>query len=233
MNKEVLEQAKARVGEQVAQWVTTGMVVGLGTGSTAAYAIRAIGRRVKEEGLRVTGVPTSYSAELLARMVGIPVATPGEVERIDLAIDGADEVDPELRLIKGRGAAHTRERIVAAMAERFVVVADFSKEVAQLGEKMPVPVEVLPFAWRPVERSLQVLGGKPVLRMGMRKDGPVITDQGFWILDVKFESMGDPREVASMLKTLPGVLDHGLFIDETTDVLIATAEGTIVHRRRT
>ncbi len=228
-----IEQAKAQVGTRAAAEVRSGMVVGLGTGSTTAYAIRALGRRIREEGLQITGVPTSYAAELLARAEGIPLRMPSEVEAIDVALDGADEVDPALNLIKGRGGAHTRERIVASMAYRFIVLVDYTKEVPRLGTRMPVPVEIMPFAMGPCIRRLEELGGTPVLRMGVKKDGPVVTDQGFWIVDTTFPPIEEPLELARAIGDIPGVLDHGLFIGMATDVLTATPEGDIHHRTRT
>jgi len=133
-------------------------------------------------------------------------------------------------LIKGRGGAHTREKVVAAAAERFVVLIDPSKEVKRLGSKMPVPVEVLPFAAAPVTRALQSLGGAPELRMAQKKDGPLVTDQGFWILDTRFTSIDHPIELDAALLAIPGVLDHGLFLDLATDVLVGDADGTVRHR---
>ena len=203
------------------------MTLGLGTGSTTAEALKALGRRIREEALSVRGVPTSFQAERLARQYGIPLVTLDEVGRLDLALDGADEVDPQRRLIKGRGGAHTRERVVAQSAERFVVLADPSKRVERLGTTMPVPVEVLPMALAPVRRALEALDGTPRLREGKAKDGPVVTDQGFWILDVHFGPIGDPAGLAAAIKVLPGVLDHGLFVGLADAVLIGTAAGEV------
>ncbi|SHL07841.1 ribose-5-phosphate isomerase RpiA [Rhodothermus profundi] len=227
------EQAKKAVGEKVAALVVSGMRLGLGTGSTAAWAIRAIGRRVREEGLQVVGVPTSYAAEQLARAEGIPLVTLADVEELDLAFDGADEVSPALDLIKGRGAAHTREKVVATQARRFVVLVDASKLVHRLGTRCPVPVEVLPMAAAPVMRQLRRMGAEPVLRMGKAKDGPVVTDQGFWVIDAHFpEGIDDPQALAMTLSTIPGVLDHGLFLGMATDVLVGEANGQIRHMQR-
>ncbi len=228
-----VERAKKAAGEKVAAMVEPGMRLGLGTGSTAAWAIRALGRRVREEGLRVVGVPTSYAAEQLARAEGIPLVTPADVEELDLAFDGADEVSPELHLIKGRGAAHTREKVVASMARRFVVLVDESKLVDRLGTRHPVPIEVLPMAAEPVQRQLRRIGAEPVLRMGKCKDGPVVTDQGFWVIDARFpEGIDDPQTLAVVLSTMPGVLDHGLFLGVATDVLVGQADGQVRHIRR-
>ncbi len=227
MDKVKQDAAKQAVGEAAARLVTDGMRVGLGTGSTTAYAIEAIGRRVREEGLHIVGVPTSFAAERRARTFGIPLVSLDDVERLDLAVDGADEVDPVFNLIKGGGAAHTREKIIAAQATRFVVLVDESKLVRRLGETRAVPVEVLPMALAPICRSLERLGARPELRMAVRKDGPVVTDQGFWIVDAMFAPIAQPAELAIELQALPGVLDHGLFIGMTHEVLVATGDGHV------
>ena len=224
--------AKQSAGETAAQWVKSGMQIGLGTGSTTAYAIRAIGRRVREEGLNVRGVPTSSAAELLAREHGVPLCTLDELTGLlDLALDGADEVSASLDLIKGRGAAHTQEKLVARQARRFVVLIDPSKQVDQLGSKMPVPIEVIPMAASVTLRSLDAMGAKGELRLGLRKDGPVVTDQGFWVIDAKFDGIEDPASLDSALLALPGVLDHGLFVQMATDVIIGTPAGVQVVNR--
>lgn len=221
--------AKRAAAEKAVSFVASGMRVGLGTGSTTAFAIELIGRRIRDEGLDVIGTPTSSSATLLAREHGVPIRSLEELGRLDIAIDGADEVDPKLDLIKGRGAAHTREKIVASEADRFVVLVDDSKIVDQLGSHMPVPIEIVPMAIISVSRRVTLLGGDPVLRQGLRKDGPIVTDQGLWILDVDFGPIPDPSELDQQLSSLPGVLEHGLFIGLTTDVLIGSADGSVRH----
>ena len=226
------QAAKQAVGERAAAMVEAGMRLGLGTGSTAAYAIEALGRRVREEGLEVVGTPTSFAAERLARQHHIPLATLDELDKLDLAFDGADEVDPALNLIKGRGGAHTREKVVAWVARRFLVLADASKVVEQLGANHPVPIEVLPMATSPVSRALEQLGANPTLRMAEKKDGPVVTDQGLWIIDARFDAIADPAELDGRLNALPGVLGHGLFIGMATDVLVGTSGGDVEHRQR-
>ncbi|ARA94622.1 MAG: ribose-5-phosphate isomerase RpiA [Bacteroidetes bacterium] len=224
--------AKQAAGEAAARLATDGMCLGLGTGSTTAWALAALGRRVQEEGLRIRGVPTSFAAERLARRVGIPLTSLDAVERLDLALDGADEVSPALDLIKGRGAAHTREKVVAAQADRFVVLVDPSKLVDRLGTRAAVPVEVLPMATSPVMRALERLGGAPELRMGQGKDGPVVTDQGFWVVDVRFaDGIDDPVDLGRAIKALPGVLDHGLFLGMATEALIGRPDGTVERLR--
>lgn len=230
MDPNAQNAAKRATGAQAAAWVEDGMQVGLGTGSTTAYALEALGRRIRKEGLRCVGTPTSFAAERLARQYGIPLVSLDEVDRLDLALDGADEVSPTLDLIKGRGAAHTREKVVASLADRFVVLIDPSKQVDRLGTKMPVPVEVLPMAAAPVQRALADLGARPALRMGQQKDGPVVTDQGFWVIDARFpEGIADPPALDQVLLALPGVLDHGLFLGLATDVLIGHPDGTVTH----
>ena len=212
---------KQQVGIAAAQRVQSGTVVGLGTGSTTAYAIQHLGDRLKSGDLKdIKGVPTSFQASVLAKQYGIPLVTLDDVDRIDMAIDGADEVDPAKNLIKGGGAAHTREKIVDGLADYFIVVVDSSKLVDKLGSTFPLPVEVLPLAVAPVTRALERLGGKPELRMGVKKDGPVITDQGNMVLDVTFSDISNPAELEKTINNIPGVLDNGLFVGLTDLVLI-------------
>ena len=236
------DDAKRAAGEAAAALVESGMRLGLGTGSTTAFAIEAVGRRIREEGLDVAGVPTSFAAERLARQHGVPLLTLDDLgldtlapdaPALDLAMDGADEVSPTLGLTKGRGAAQVREKVVAALAARFVVLIDPSKEVERLGSRMPVPVEVLPMAQAAVSRSLRGLGAEPVLRMGQSKDGPVVTDQGLWVIDAHFAGgIAEPEPLASALDALPGVLGHGLFLGMATDVIIGMAGGEVRHEAR-
>ena len=237
MNDQML--AKQAAGEAAAALVNDGMRLGLGTGSTTAFAIEALGRRIRDEGLRVAGVPTSFAAERLARQHGVPLLTIDDlgldtlaldVPALDLALDGADEVDPDLNLVKGRGGAHVREKVVASLAARFVVLADASKRVERLGTTMPVPVEVLPMAAAAVARSLRGLGAEPLLRMALAKDGPVVTDQGLWILDARFpDGIAEARTLSDDIDTLPGVLGHGLFLGLATDVLVGHTDGRVEH----
>lgn len=227
-----IDDARRTLGKKLADAVIDGMTLGIGTGSTAACAMEAIGRRIRDEGLRLTGVPTSLSAELLCRKHGIQVGTLDEIVSLDLAFDGADEVDPHLNLIKGRGAAHSREKVVAVAAERFVVLADYTKRVDVLGTRMPVPVEILPMALGPVRRVLEQLGAEPVLRIGQTKDGPTVTDQGLWIVDARFSGIGDPQLVNDTLLNTPGVLDHGLFLRLASEVWFGEEDGEVTVDRR-
>ncbi|RLF12794.1 MAG: ribose 5-phosphate isomerase A [Thermoprotei archaeon] len=226
-----VEETKRRVAEEAVKLVVDGMVVGLGTGSTAAYFIEALGRRVKE-GLRVRGVPTSYQAYLKALDSGVPVANLEEVEAIDLAVDGADEVDLALNLLKGMGAALAREKVVDSMARQLVVVVDESKVVRRLGETKPVPVEVLPFAHSYVARRLKELGAEPRLRMaGDVKDGPVVTDNGNFIIDARFPPIDRPAELEERIRNIPGVVEVGIFAGLAKKVMVGGRAGVEVLER--
>jgi ribose 5-phosphate isomerase A len=224
--------AKRNAAIQAASFVEDGMRIGLGTGSTTALALEEIGRRIREENLSVVGTPTSSSAALLARKYSIPTSALDALGSLDMALDGADEVDPDLNLTKGRGAAHTREKIVASQAARFLVLVDNSKLVERLGSRVPVPVEIVPMAVSAVSRRIEFLGGRPELRMGARKDGPVVTDQGFWLIDAHFDPIDDVASLNTALLSIPGVLDHGLFLGMATDVFVGSDEGNVRHLTR-
>ncbi len=212
---------KQEVGRAAANRVQSNSIVGLGTGSTTAFALQFIGERIqKGELTNIVGVPTSFQAEVLARQYGIPLTTLDVIDHIDIAIDGADEVDPQKNLVKGGGAAHTREKVVDALADYFIVVVDSGKLVDQLGSTFLLPVEVIPMAVTPVMRALEKLGGKPTLRMGVKKAGPVVTDQGNLVIDVKFDAIANPGELEKTINNLPGVLENGLFVGVTDLVLV-------------
>ncbi|MGR3274067.1 ribose-5-phosphate isomerase RpiA [Acaryochloris marina NIES-2412] len=223
---------KQQVGKAAADRVQSGSIIGLGTGSTTAFAIQFLGDRIKSGELTdIKGIPTSFQASVLAKQYGIPLTTLDEVDRIHIGIDGADEVDPQKNLIKGGGAAHTREKVVDSLAEQFIVVVDQSKIVDKLGSTFPVPVEVLPMAIAPVVKALEKLGGKPELRMGIKKDGPVITDQGNMVLDVTFSAIPNPPELEKIINNIPGVLENGIFVGMTDIVLIGEIkDGTPIVR---
>jgi ribose 5-phosphate isomerase A len=223
------DDQKRRAGERAADLATDGMTVGLGTGSTAAFAVRALGRAV-DAGLDIRGVPTSFATRELAREAGVPLASLDEVETLDLAIDGADQVDDDLNAIKGGGAAHAREKVVDAAAERFVVVADPSKTAPTLDRS--VAVEVLPDARTVVARRLRDLGGDPTLRRADRKDGPVVTDNGNLVLDCAFGPVDDPADLAADLSAIPGCVEHGLFVGMVDEVYVGTDDGVEVRSRR-
>jgi ribose 5-phosphate isomerase A len=212
---------KQEVGKAAAALVKSGSIVGLGTGSTTAYAIQYLGDRLKSGELKdIVGIPTSFQSEVLAKEYGVPLTTLDAVDRIDIAIDGADEVDPNRNLIKGGGAAHTREKVVDYLANSFVVVVDSGKLVNRLGSTFAVPVEVIPMAITPVINAIKKLGGKPELRMGVRKAGPVITDQGNMVVDVRFDKIDDPENLEKTLNNIPGVLENGIFVNCTDLVLV-------------
>jgi ribose 5-phosphate isomerase A len=214
------DEQKRRAGEAAADEAEDGMVVGLGTGSTAAHAIRALGERDAE----VRGVPTSFESRQRAVEAGIPL-TSLDAASVDLAIDGADQV-ADGALVKGGGAAHAREKYVDASADRFVVVADPSKEAAALDAS--VPVAVLPDARPVVAERVDALGGDPTLRDAERKDGPVVTDDGNLVLDCEFGRMEAPGELAASLSGIPGVVEHGLFVDLADAVYVGTSDGVRV-----
>jgi ribose 5-phosphate isomerase A len=217
---EALEHAKRAAGYKAADMIEEGMVVGLGTGSTVYFMIERLSERVKG-GLTITGIPTSFQTALRARDVKIPLTTLDDNPVIDIAVDGADEVDQKLRLIKGRGAAHLREKCMAAAAKRFVVVVDEQKIVKKLGAA-PVPVEVLPFAIMPVLIEFRRLGCVPVIRDAVKKDGPVITDNGNFVVDCSFKEIKNPEKLEAALASIPGVVGSGLFcgFTEKTTVII-------------
>ncbi|MFC4540848.1 ribose-5-phosphate isomerase RpiA [Halosolutus amylolyticus] len=227
------DAAKRRAGERAAEDVEDGFVVGLGTGSTTAYAIEAIGRRVGD-GLAVQGIPTSFQSRKLALEVGIPLTSLDAVASIDLAIDGADAVvdapgsDAHGTLVKGGGAAHTREKLVDSAADRFVVVADPSKLTDRL--ERSVPLEVLPAAHTVVADRIRDLGGEPSLRAAERKDGPVVTDNGNLVLDCTFGEIEEPATLADRLSALPGVVDHGLFVGLADATYVGTDGGVEVRQ---
>lgn len=218
--------AKRRAGRSAAATVDDGDVVGLGTGSTAAYAIRELGRRV-DAGLDVVGVATSYQARSLAREVGVPLTAMGDRPRLDVAIDGADQV-VEGDLVKGGGAAHTREKIVAGAADRFLVVVDAGKLSSVLDH--PVPVAVLPAARAAVAARIEDLGGEPTLRAAERKDGPVVTDEGNLVLDCAFGTVTDPEELAAALSAVPGVVEHGLFVGMVDAIHVGNPDEVTVEQ---
>ncbi len=220
-----VDPGKRAAGRAAAGMVEDGMVVGLGTGSTVLFAMERLAERIGE-GLTMTGIPTSYQAGDRARTLGIPLATLQDHPAPDIAIDGADLVDPEKRLIKGRGGALTREKIVAHAAKRLVIIVDQGKCARLLAGV--VPVETLPFARVPVFHSVTKLGGRPVIREGSGKDGPVVTDNGNLILDCSFASIPDPGGLEIALDSLPGVISSGLFtrLAGKTEVIVGKADGS-------
>jgi ribose 5-phosphate isomerase A len=224
------EAEKRRAGERAAEAVADGEVVGLGTGSTAAAAIRALGERV-DDGLDVTGIPTSFQSRQVAREAGIPLTTL-EAATPDVAIDGADQVvlgaeaaDHPTALVKGGGAAHAREKVVDAAADRFLVVVDESKLAGALDA--PVPLEVLPDTHPTVAEAVAARGGEATLRSAERKDGPVVTENGNLVLDADLGTIAAPASLATDLDAIPGLVAHGLFVDLADAVYVGEREGDV------
>ncbi len=220
-----LDREKRAAAKAAAEMVQAGMVIGLGTGSTAEFAIHALAERVAS-GLKMIGVPTSRRSETIARSGGVPLTDLQSVDRIDLTIDGADEIDPRsLSVIKGRGGALVREKLVASASDRLIIIADSTKLVERLGSDHSVPVEVIPFGWHVPSKRLTELGGTVTLRTILPGNSPFVTDNGNVILDVDFGPIDDPERLASMIKALTGVVDHGLFINLADQALIGTSAG--------
>ena len=218
-------QLKRQAAEQAVQYVESGMVVGLGEGSTAVFAVRRIAQLLREGKLRdILGVPCSCKVEVQARALGIPLTTLEEHPVIDLTIDGADEVDPDLNMIKGGGGALLREKIVAQASCREIIAVDESKFSPALGTHWPVPVEVVAFGWRTQTGFLESLGAEPVLRL-MNDGAPFKTDQGNLILDCHFGPIPDPAQLAARLRERAGIVEHGLFLGLATEVVVASGEG--------
>ncbi len=222
-NQDLIAEAKKNAALEAVKHVKDGFIVGLGSGTTVAFAIEALGERIKREHIKIFGIPSSYQAFQLAVQYGVPVTTLDEHPVIDITIDGADQITPELNLIKGMGAALMREKIVAAASKLNVIIADENKRVKVLGENnQAVPIEVLPFAIALVKREIEAIGGKPVVREGKGKLGAIITDNGNAIIDATFGLIEKPSELAVKVKMIPGVVETGLFVDLTDIVYLAT-----------
>ena len=222
---------KKAVAEAAVKEVTSNMIVGLGSGSTAAIMIKTLANKIKAGELKnIRGVPTSFQSEVLALELGIPLIDLVSVSQIDLAIDGADEVNPDYQLIKGGGACHVREKLVASKANKLLIVVDQTKLVENLNEVFPLPVEVLPSAWKQVKDVIEKMDAKCNLRMAEKKAGPIVTDEGNLILDVLFNGgIKNPKKIELLINNIPGVLENGLFIDLTDKVLV----GKIVNNQTT
>ncbi|WP_375228689.1 ribose-5-phosphate isomerase RpiA [Roseobacter sp. S98] len=226
-----IDKAKFISAKRAAQYVESGMKVGLGTGSTAAWLVKCLGEMVRDEGLKIKGVPTSTRTAELAREVGIEVVTLDEARWLDLTIDGADEFDSELNLIKGGGGALLQEKIVATASDQMIVIADAGKKVDTLGA-FPLPIEVIPFGLQTTQAlveetlvSMDVLGRSTALRMN--GDTPFVTDEGNHILDLHLKRIGNARQLALVLNQMPGVVENGLFIDICDRVIIGFGDGRV------
>lgn len=225
---DIRDQEKQTAARAAAELVESGQIVGLGSGSTASYAIRYLAERVRQ-GLKIVGIPTSQRTKDLAEQLGIPLATLGEHSKIDIDIDGADEIDPQLNLIKGGGGAFLREKIIASISRRFIVIADSAKQVQQLG-KFPLPVEVVPFAQTLIKSQIEALGAQVALRQ-YAYGNPFVTDEGHHVLDCTFGEIPDPPALADKLRRIPGVVEHGLFIGMAEMALIGK-DGQVVQLKR-
>ena len=220
---------KKIVADAAIKEVESEMILGLGSGSTAALMIKSLADEIHSGKLKhIRGVATSFQSEVLALELDIPLIDLASVSRIDLAIDGADEVDPSFQLIKGGGACHVREKLVASKAEKLLIVVDESKMVKNLNKTFPLPVEVLPNAWKQVKDMISEMDGCSTLRMAKKKAGPVVTDQGNLILDVLFnDGIKNPKDLEMSINNIPGVLENGLFVDITDKVLVGKIENNI------
>jgi len=228
MDEKQQSAEKKAAAVAAAQLVESGMLVGLGTGSTAAYLVDELGRRVAEDGLRIVALPTSEKTAAQARGLKIPLVTFAERTEIDLTIDGADEVVPgPLYLIKGHGGALLREKIVASASRRMFVIVDETKVVAKLGSTMSVPVEVVPFGWQSTQRKLEKLGAKTELRMAANAE-PFVTDGGHYIINCDFGAMENPKEIAHHLDHVVGAVEHGLFLGFASKAFVGGPQGVRV-----
>jgi len=219
-------QMKQIVADAAVKEIEDGMIIGLGSGSTAALMIKSLAGQIRSGKLKnIRGVPTSFQSEVLAMEHEIPLIDLASVNQIDLAIDGADEVDPDFQLIKGGGACHVQEKLVASKANKLLIVVDETKLVQNLNLVFPLPVEVLPSAWKQVKDIISEMSGDSTLRMATKKAGPVVTDQGNLILDVLFnDGIKVPKDLEILINNIPGVLENGLFVDLTDKVLVGKIE---------
>jgi len=222
-------QMKQVVADAAIKEVKSDMILGLGSGSTAALMIKSLADEMRSGKLQnIRGVATSFQSEVLALELNIPLIDLASVSQIDLAIDGADEVDPGFQLIKGGGACHGREKLVASKADQLLIVVDETKLVQNLNLSFPLPVEVLPNAWKQVQEVISEMNGSSSLRMAIKKAGPVVTDQGNLILDVFFnDGIKNPKDIEMKINNIPGVLENGLFVDLTDKVLVGKIEDNI------
>ena len=219
-------QMKQIVADAAIKEVESNMIIGLGSGSTAALMIKSLANEIHSGKLQnIKGVATSFQSEVLALELNIPLIDLASVSQIDLAIDGADEVDPRFQLIKGGGACHVREKLVASKANKLFIVVDETKLVQKLNKSFPLPVEVLPNAWKQVQDVISEMNGSSILRMATKKAGPVVTDQGNLILDVLFnDGINNPKDIEMSINNIPGVLENGLFVGLTDKVLVGKIE---------
>lgn len=224
-----LDREKDAAAKASLRYVNDGDIVGLGTGSTAAFMVRALAEKVRA-GLKIVGIPTSKRTGELAASLGIAVTTLDEYQDINVTIDGADEFDSQLRLIKGGGGALLREKIVASASRKLVIIADSSKQASKLG-RFPLPVEVIPFAEKLVARKIVAMGAQVKLRE-YAYGNPFVTDEGHYILDCHFGEIDDPEKIGSELRFMPGIVEHGLFLNMASVVVVGKADGVVELTRK-
>jgi ribose 5-phosphate isomerase A len=228
-SKDWREDAKKAAARETVKKIKDGQTIGLGSGSTVAYAIKELGNKIRDEKLDIVGVPSSYQSMFLAIESGIRLTSLDENPELDLAIDGADQVSKDLELIKGGGAALTREKIVDTAAKEIIIIVDESKLASRLD--IPVPVEILPFAVQTVTKNIQKIGGRPVLRGTTGKVGPLVTDNNNFIIDADFGYIDEPRDLENRLKLIPGLIETGLFLDMVKEIYVGTKKGVRVLKK--
>lgn len=230
---ESIEIAKKKAGyAAIDEFVRDGMVLGIGSGSTVVYAVERLVERTKKEGLKVICIPTSFQSSQLIVNGGLTLGDLNHYPKIDVDIDGADEVDENLNLIKGGGGCLLQEKIIASNSDKLVIIADYNKDSKVLGEKWKkgIPIEVVPWAYVPLMKKMEEMGGSPILRLAEKKAGPLITDNGNFILDVEFGEILNPDELNRKIKMLPGIVETGLFINMTTKAFFGQEDGSIISR---
>ncbi|MES1988486.1 MAG: ribose-5-phosphate isomerase RpiA [Pseudomonadota bacterium] len=220
---------KQMVALQAAKYVKSGMLVGLGTGSTANYFIEELARLQREEGLKVTTVASSTISAITAQSLNLPIVALENISSIDLYVDGADEITPDMTLLKGRGSDLVKEKLLAKAATKFIAVADESKLVSYIGQNFVIPIEVIPFAWQLTKKSLEAVGAKGQLRPNAAKDGFWVTSHGSYVLDMTFDRSLDAKTLNDLISNTPGVVEHGIFYGLTDAVFIA-ANGLVSER---
>jgi len=220
---------KKLVALQAAKYVKSGMLIGLGTGSTANYFIEELARLKRDEGLKITTVASSYVSEEYAKSLYLPTVTFSSVHSIDLYVDGADEITPNMTLLKGRGSDLVKEKLLAKAATQFIVVADASKLVNHIGQNFPIPIEVIPFAWQLAKKSLEALSGAGHLRPNEAKDGFWTTSHGSYVLDMRFDKNLATSDLNTILNNVPGVVEHGIFL-KLADAILIAENGAVIER---
>ncbi len=233
MSKSLIDKAKKKAGyAAVDDFVQDGMILGIGSGSTVVFAVERLIQRVNDEGLKVVCVPTSFQSIQLITNGGLTLGDLSRYPKIDVDIDGADEVDENLNLIKGGGGCQTQEKIVASCADKLVIVADYRKDSKRLGKKWKkgIPISVIPMSYVPVMEKIEKYGGKPTLRMAQSKAGPVVDDNGNFVVDADFGLIKDPKELDQKLQMIPGVVETGLFIDMAVKAYFGQEDGSLISR---